>query len=149
MKTLALLFALALSSISHAADLTCHVNADEQKLTDSYDLTITGDRYEISHYGHSRNTYDAVYTLTSHSATRVGWMGTLEKSQDKSTWHDMPATLYVRYVMISAPAYVIEGLDANPVWFSASECEAAPVNNECPAGTHPGHCPSRNCGSCL
>lgn len=154
LTSLALLAAATAAPLAAAADLVCTATAQGQASAESFELKIHGDEFQVRHYSTSRNTYSATYSLPKRIPTRVGWQGALVKTHDDSTWQDMPAELALSYVEFGsgpdATGYRLGGLADDSVWFGSSSCVETPepTDDGCPPGQHPGHCPSRNCGSC-
>jgi hypothetical protein len=92
MKSAIILATALLAMSAHANTLVCEnnkVNPQDETVV----LKIDGNTYEVSHYGHSKNSYAAKYVLAGTQTTRYGSISGLKKYQDDSTWKDMPDTI--------------------------------------------------------
>jgi len=86
----------------------------------------------ISHYGNSRNTYQALYSIEDCKWNRVGPKCTLIKVQDLSTWQDMPETLKLKYGSLEKiESVTLFGLYSKPVVFNSGlQCPQVAEGNE-------------------
>ena len=105
------------------ADVKCQTQISSVG-AETYVVAITAGRknpvYSVTHYGHSRNTYSAEYTVGIGTTSRSGHTLRLKKIQDHSTWNDMPDTLFIQDSFDNA--FTLNGL-AEPVYFSATDCK--------------------------
>lgn len=83
-------------------------------------LSQEGSLVSISHYGNSRNTYHALYSIEECKWNRVGPKCTLIKVQDLSNWQDMPETLKLKYGSLeNIESVTLFGLYDQPIVFSS------------------------------
>lgn len=115
MKTLIAILATVIGTTAYA-ESTCQVKAASGA---TVQLSQEDGFVSISHYGISRNTYHALYSVEDCRWNRVGRRCSLVKAQDLSTWQDMPETLELDYGSFSV---VLFGLYENPVFFSSKQC---------------------------
>ena len=95
------------------ADMKCVAQATAGNPTVSLEFNANH-YYTISMYGHSRNTYKAIYEAATPS-------GALKKVVDQSTWNDMPNHLRLTGNLVKVePGYIYElvGLPVGKVQFS-------------------------------
>lgn len=95
------------------ADLKCIVPGDVETPTVSVEFH-SNNHVTVELYGHSRNTFKAIYEQSHMSAE-------LTKVVDQSTWKDMPNSLQLSQHLIKADAgyfFELVGLPVGTVKFS-------------------------------
>ncbi len=121
------LLAVLLVSATATADMNCQNHPAPGG--EYFVVQVKGEQYHITHYGHSRNSYEAIYKAQNCLPTRYGGFCHLTKTKDLSTWKNMPIQLEVsRYVDYSGESLsiVVSGftdLAVPSVSFANSDCK--------------------------
>lgn len=123
MQSLSTLAAILLFSVTASAKVNYNCKTETKPLQTTYEISSQGDSFVVKFYGSSRNTYAAVYTAVGWLPTRTGGDIFLEKSQDFSTWKDMPQKLNIQDSLAYKPMHklVLKGLGKDIV-FTGEEC---------------------------
>lgn len=111
MKSVIALIISVIGFSARAEGLICK-NVKSDVFEETVVLKISNGIFEVSHFGHSRNTFKASYVKTEGQETRYGSIVTLEKINDESTWKDMPETLKLKYFVTDQELLVLEGLSS-------------------------------------
>ena len=114
-----LLLTFALFTQSAQADFSCLTLTDSGEYVS---LSYSAEKVEVWHWGSSRNTHKADYQVNESHGMRFGWVESLKKSVDHSTWKDMPSQLTLNH-FVQQKTYVLSGLLPKPVYFGELECE--------------------------
>lgn len=127
MLLLLTMIGFANAEMAQASSFTC-TNEKVGIFDETVILKTEGDTITITHYGHSRNTYSAVYAVQHSQGTRYGSTASLQKIHDNSTWKDMPEALELdHYVTDGMNEYILSGLTHAGILyahFPAQDCVA-------------------------